>query len=260
MSGVAMIPKAPGQREGPPSAAEAPGVQSRIKDASLSHLVKMACLAGSKLAVRVASGENVGFLYIRGGSVVHAVTRISTGETAAIEILRWSGGTFKPSEREWSAEDTISCSAQTLLLRATEVRAEKEGSNVVARGDGSDWSGIRHMTPAPTEESVELAATPLHVAGHTLRREDYPLFLRMSRDGIVVESYGVTPGFADVAAYALRLSQLVGDELGLERLTSMEWTSKQGRCFIVLESDGNVVALEPHPGADTSSLRERLGL
>jgi hypothetical protein len=82
----------------------------------------------------------------------------------------------------------------------------------------------------------------------------------MSRDGIVVESYGVTPGFADVAAYALRLSQLVGDELGLERLTSMEWTSKQGRCFIVLESDGNVVALEPHPGADTSSLRERLGL
>jgi hypothetical protein len=222
--------------------------------------VKTACLAGSKLVVRVAAGENVGFLYIRGGSVVHAVTRTSSGETAAIEILRWSGGTFKPSERDWSTEDTISCSVQTLLLRATEVRGEKEAASVVARGDGSDWNGIRKTDPAPTGESVELAAAPLQVAGQTLRSEDYPLFLRMSRDGVVVESHGVTAGFSDVAAYALRLSQLVGDELGLERFTCMEWTSKQGRCFIVLENDGNVVALEPRPGADTSSLRERLGL
>lgn len=261
MRGVAMIPKAPGQREGAPSVAKAPGFQAKIKDASLSDLVQMECLAGSKLVVRVASGDNVGFLYFRGGSVVHAVTPTSSGEPAAIEMLGWSGGTFEPAEREWPTKDTISGSAQTLLLHAAQVRDEKEAKSVVARrGDGSDWRRIRKMDPAPVGESIELAVTPLHVAGHTLRNEDLQLYLRMNSDGAVLESQGGTPEFADIAAYALRLSQLVGDQLGLERFAAMECTFKQGRCFIVLQDDGDVVALEPRTAADSSSLRELLGL
>jgi hypothetical protein len=76
----------------------------------------------------------------------------------------------------------------------------------------------------------------------------------------VVDSHGSTQALADIVAYALQLSQLVGDQLGLERFAAMECTFKSGRCFVVLESDGEVVALEPNASADSGSLRELLGL
>jgi hypothetical protein len=112
----------------------------------------------------------------------------------------------------------------------------------------------------PMAESIELVVTPLQVAGHPVRTEDFQLFLRMNRDGVVVESHGSTSDLADIASYALRLSQLVGEQLGLERFSAMECVFKKGRCFIVLQEDGDVVALEPRPSADSSALREMLGL
>jgi hypothetical protein len=261
MGSSAMTTKAPGSREGPAIGSRALGFQARIKDASLSDLVQMECLAGSKLVVRVASGDQIGYLYFRGGSVVHAATRTSSGEVAAIEMLGWSGGTYEPAEREWPTKDTISCSGQTLLLRAAQVRDEKHAKSVVAlRADGSEWRRTRKVDPAPVLESIEVDVTPLQVVGHTLRSEDLQLYLRMNGDGTVIESHGSTPEFADIAAYALRLSQLVGDQLGLERFLAMECTFKQGRCFIVLEDDGNVVALEPRSASNSGSLRELLGL
>jgi hypothetical protein len=257
-----MIPNAPGQRESPPpSGAKALAHPGKLKDASVSEVVQSECLAGSKRVVRVASGDDVGFLYFRSGSVVHAVTPTSSGEIAAVEMLGWSGATFEPVDREWPKKETISCTVQTLLRRAAQVLDEKEArSIVVRRGDGGDPRRTSKMDPAPIEEGIELAVTPLHVAGHTFRNEDVQLFLRMNREGGVVESHGGTPEFADVAAYALRLSQLVGDQLGLDRFASMECTFEQGRCFIVLQEDGDIVALEPRSAVDSSSLRELLGL
>jgi hypothetical protein len=261
MRGISMIPKVPGPREVPASSAQASGFQARIKDVSLSDLVQMECLAGTKSVVRVTSGDKVGYLYFRAGSVVHAVTPNSSGEVAAMEVLGWSGGMFEPAEREWPTKDTILCSGQTLLLRAAQFRDEKESKSVVAlRTNGADRRRIGKMDPTPTVESMELAVTPLQVAGHTLRNEDFQLFVRMNRDGTVVESRGSTPEFADILAYALRLSELVGDQLGLERFVGMECAFKQGRCFIVVQDDGDVVALEPRPAVDSGSLRELFGL
>jgi hypothetical protein len=261
MRDMAMTSKAPGPREGPASVAQISGFQARIKDASLSDLVQMECLAGSKLVVRVTSGDRVGYLYFRGGSVVHAGTLTSSGEAAAMEMLGWNGGTFEPAERDWPVKDTISCSGQSLLLRAAQLRDEKESTSVIAlHAHGSDRRRTGKMDPTPVVESIELAVTPLHVAGHTLRNEDFQLFVRMNRDGTVVESRGSTPEFADIAAYAVQLSQLVGDQLGLERFAGMECAFKQGRCFVVLQDDGDVVALEPRPAVDSNSLRELFGL
>jgi hypothetical protein len=253
-----MVPKANGQREAPPSPALTPGFQAKIQDASLSDLVQMGCLAGSKLVVRVASGRDVGYLYFRGGAVVHAVTPGASGEMAVIEMLGWTGGTFEPEEREWPARDTISCSGQTLLLHAAHAQDEKDAkSGIALRADGKR---AQKMETMPMAESIELVVTPLQVAGHPVRTEDFQLFLRMNRDGVVVESHGSTSDLADIASYALRLSQLVGEQLGLERFSAMECVFKKGRCFIVLQEDGDVVALEPRPSADSSALREMLGL
>jgi Domain of unknown function (DUF4388) len=258
MRSISTTPRVPGQRDGSVIPTPTAGFQARIKDASLSDLVQLGCLAGSKLVVRVASGDDVGYLYFRGGSVVHALTPGSSGEAAVIEMLGWSGGTFEPGEGEWPAKETISCSGQTLLLHAAQAQDEKEAKSGVALR--ADASRTPKMDSTPMAESIELVVTPLQVDGHTLRSEDLQYFLRMSRDGTVVESRGSTSELADITAYAVRLSQLVGEQLGLDRFAAMECAFKHGRCFIVLQRDGDVVAFEPHASTDSSSLREMLGL
>ena len=253
-----MTQKPPVPGEGSANGTQTPGFQARIKGASLADLIQMECLAGSKLVVRVTSGSKVGHLYFRGGSVVHATTPTSSGEPAAMEMLSWNGGTFEPAEREW-AKDTISSNWQNLLLRAAQIRDERQSGSAL-RADGADRRATAKTDHAPLGESIEFDVTPLQVGGHTLRSEDFESFFRMNREGTVVDSHGSTQALADIVAYALQLSQLVGDQLGLERFAAMECTFKSGRCFVVLESDGEVVALEPNASADSGSLRELLGL
>jgi hypothetical protein len=170
-----------------------------------------------------------------------------------MEMLGWDEGTFEPAERDWPAKDTITCNWQSLLLRSAQARDERAAGHVVAlHADGRKSK----PPPLPIGESIEFDVTPIQVAGHTLRSEDFALFLRMNREGGVIANRGSTQEFADIAAYALRLAHLIGDGLGIERFVAMECTFKEGRCFIVLEDGGEVVALKPHPQTDATSLRE----
>ena len=253
-----MTSKAPAHRDGPTTNTRGSGFQARIKGANLADLVQMECLAGSKRVVRVTSGDQVGYLFFRTGHLVHALSRSLAGEAAALEMLGWDEGTFEPAERDWPARDTITCNWQSLLLRAAQARDEREASSVVAlHADGRPKT--RHSS-SPIAESIEFDVTPIKVAGHTLRSEDFELFLRMNRDGVVVASQGSSQDFADIAAYALRLAQLIGDGLGIEQFVAMECVFKEGRCFILLDEGGEVVALKPRAHTDASSLRELLKL
>jgi hypothetical protein len=258
MSGgsIGMPLKSPAQREGPAAAGRGSGFQAKIRGANLADLVQMECLSGSRRVVRVTSGDLVGYLFFRSGHLVHALARSLIGEAAAMEMLAWDEGTFDPAERDWPAKDTISCSWQGLLLRAAQARDEKEAGSVVALH--ADGRAKGKPPPLPIGESIEFDVTPIHVAGHSLRSEDFQLFLRMNRDGGVIASQGSTQEFADITSYALRLAQLIVDGLGVERFLAMECTFKEGRCFIVLEDNGEVVALKPLPQADAASLRELL--
>ncbi len=249
-----MSSKAPVHRDGPTSSVRGAGFQARIKGANLADLVQMECLAGSRRVVRVTSGEQVGYLFFRTGHLVHALARSLIGEAAAMEMLGWDEGTFDPAERDWPARDSITCNWQSLLLRAAQARDEKEAGSVVAlHADGRPKT---KPTPLPIGESIEFDVTPIKVAGHTLRSEDFQLYLRMNRDGAVIASQGSTQDFADIAAYALRLAQLIGDGLGIEQFVAMECTFKEGRCFILREDTGEVVALKPRANTDASSLRD----
>jgi hypothetical protein len=242
-----------------PSAASS-GFQAKLRSLSLADLVQMECLAGVRLVVRVTSGDNVGYLYFRGGSLVHAVTAVLSGEAAAMEMLSWSAGTFEPAERDWPPKDSISSSWQSLLLRAAHALDQNRTSSVVALRAGSSERRTKTKTERPSVgESIQVDVTPLQAAGHTLRREDFRFFLRMKHDGTVVAGDAGSADFADAVAYAVRLAQVIGDDLGLERFIALECTSKQGACFIVIEDEG-VVALEPHVSTDLVTLRDLFGL
>jgi hypothetical protein len=112
----------------------------------------------------------------------------------------------------------------------------------------------------PAIEAVEFQVTPLEVHGHVLRSEDFQMILRLGADGNVALNEGGTQDFADLVAYAARLTELIGAQLGAERFMAMECSFKAGRCFVVLEKNGDVLALRPRPDADVASLRSLLGL
>jgi hypothetical protein len=109
-------------------------------------------------------------------------------------------------------------------------------------------------------DSVEFEVTPIEIGGHILRSEDFHLVLRLSPSGTVVVSRGASEDFGDIVAYACRLSELIGMLLGVERFSAMECLFKTGRCFIVLQEDGEVVALRPQSTTDLKAVRELLGV
>jgi hypothetical protein len=220
----------------------------------------MECLACSHRAVRVTSGINVGYLYFRGGVVVHAAARSLTGEAAALDILAWSEGSFEAIDREWPAKETIACTWQSLLLRAAQRRDERSAQSVVAlraitRAARPEGASAMHVP-----ESVEFQATPLEVAGHVFRSEDFQVIVRLGADGTLALNRGGTQDFADMVAYACRLSELIGTQLGAEDFVAMECALKTGRCFVIVEPNGDVVALRPHPTSDCGAIRNLLGI
>jgi hypothetical protein len=244
------------------------GFQAKFKGASLADLVQMVCLSGSKAVVRVTSGSKVGHLFFRGGALVHASTPSLTGEPAAMEMLSWNWGTFEPADREWT-RDTISTSWQGLLMRAAQIDDEREAGSVVSLHtevherrtlSRPDTAPLEPPLEAVIEEEVQFEASPLDVAEHTLRAEDFALYIRMSPDGKVIASHGATQAFAGVIAFALRLGQLAGEQLGLEGFRAMECALRETAYFVVLEDGGGIVVLQPHASADADSVRALLGL
>ena len=58
-----------------PGAAAAVGCRAKLAGVSLWDLVQMECLSGRERVIRVSSGADVGYLFFRGGQIVHAVSR-----------------------------------------------------------------------------------------------------------------------------------------------------------------------------------------
>jgi predicted regulator of Ras-like GTPase activity (Roadblock/LC7/MglB family) len=84
--------------------------------------------------------------------------------------------------------------------------------------------------------------------------------VRIDQSGNVVSSKGDAGELSQVAAYAARLAELVGDGLGMQGLVSVEVTQQRSRTLIYKEKSGNTFALSAAPDADLSQVRERLGL
>ena len=255
---LAMTPKA-STDSGSPSETRS-GFQAQIKGASLGDLVQMECLAGSHRAVKVTSANNVGYLYFRGGAVVHAAARALVGEAAALEVLSWNDGSFEAVEREWPTKESVSCSWQSLLLRAAQARDERSVPSVVALR--SDPRTARPKAAAlPVPESVEFQATPIEIAGPRAPRRRLPGASCGSTPTGPSSPIEAAPRTSPTSSRTrCRLTELIGTHLGAERFMAMECSFKSGKCFIVLEANGDVVALRPHAASDSAALRNLLGL
>ncbi len=245
------------------------GFRANLHGASLADLVQMECLSGHERVIRVSSGNDVGYLFFRGGQIVHAVSRRGIGETAALEILRWNDGTFEPCSAGWPDRDSIGSNWQNLLILSAQHRDEARrdeasGHNLVA------FPGTRSGLPRPLSSAPPPVVAPAPVSsrseGSVSGDVSAPMLaqvraaVRIDQAGNVVSSKGDAGELSQIAAYAARLAELVGDGLGMQGLVSVEVTQHRSRTLIYKEKSGNTFALTAASDADLTQVRERLGL
>jgi hypothetical protein len=265
------MPLINGSEESPNTMRES-GFRASLHGASLADLVQMECLSGRERVIRISSGHEVGYLFFRAGQIVHAVSRRGIGETAALEILRWNDGTFEPCSAGWPDRDSIGSNWQNLLLLSAQHRDEAnrrdEAShhNLVAFPGSRSGAVPRPSSPPPP---VAVAAPPISSSrseASVSTEAAAPMLaqvraaVRIDPAGNVVSSKGDANELSQVAAYAARLAELVGDGLGMQGLLSVEVTQQHSRTLIYKEKSGNTFALSAAIDADLSQVRERLGL
>ena len=85
-------------------------------------------------------------------------------------------------------------------------------------------------------------------------------FVRLDREGNVIASRGDAEELSQMASYAARLSELIGEALGMTQFTALESTHAAGRHVIHLEPEGGVVALRAPLSADLSAIRKKFDL
>jgi hypothetical protein len=238
------------------------GFQAQIRGASLWDLVQIECLARKHRVVRVTTVGDVGYLYFDGGNIVHATTLELEGEAAAFEILRWSQGSFEACDRAWPPSPSITGSWQTLLLRAAQIEDEQGRGNVVplpskervADPEGPTSTPESHMTTKSPQ------GNPSNGNSGSWHAEDFETAVRLGASGEVLASRGEAEEFANIVAYTSRLAEILGDFMGLEGFRGLECTFKKGRCLLLKEGDGGILAVKPSPQADVSLIKDRIGL
>jgi hypothetical protein len=248
------------------------GFRANLHGASLSDLVQMECLSGRERVIRISSGGEVGYLFFRGGQIVHAVSRRCIGETAALEILRWNDGTFEPCSAGWPDRDSIGSNWQNLLLLAAQHKDEANHREEVSHDNLVAFPGTRSGTvprisspppplvaPAPPVSSSRSEASVSSDSPAPMLAQ-VRAAVRIDQAGNIVSAKGEAAELSQVASYAARLAELVGDGLGMQGLVSVEVVQHHSRTLIYKEKSGNTFALNAAIDADLSQVRERLGL
>jgi hypothetical protein len=254
----------------PPSSANAAseeGFSANLRGASLADLVQMECFGNSTLVVRVVSGDDEGYLYFHGGQIVHAMTSNALGETAALEMLGWNRGSFEACNAGWPSEFTITKPWQALLMSAATASDEARRKVVDFRRERAG-SGTTPKPPAPAATQPPASRPPpIRPATATSQSGMAPSStrgieraVRLEKDGRVISTRGDADELTAMTAYALKVSALVGDELGMGELRAVESIANGKRRLFYLEADGNLIGLETSTDVELGPLREKLGV
>lgn len=214
------------------------GFATTIDDASMADLVQMECLRGATRSIRVRAGGQKGLLYFEKGQLVHAAAGSLNGEAAALEILSWETGTVERSEAYFYDSPRIETSWQGLLMAAAQCRDER------ARGN-----------PEPKLSLASEVSEP-----KTAKEEKVGILraLRLNQAGELLQSEGEVSELAETAAYALRLIELIGDGLGLEKFMGFECVGAETVLLAYVDGE-SVVALESTAGTNLAAYRKRSG-
>jgi hypothetical protein len=98
-------------------------------------------------------------------------------------------------------------------------------------------------------------------AGLRAPSDEFPVAVRIASDGSILEDRGDAEELVGLAAYAVSVSEQIGNVLGLEGFVALEYPWEfGGRLIVCAAPDGSVIALRSRPQADLMALREQIGL
>ena len=232
------------------------GFVARIEGTDLGHFVQMECMAGATRILQVESHGRIGYLYLEDGHVVHALAEQRVGEAAVFEMLRWTVGTIGTCHRPASSHRSIQTSWQGLLLRAAHAHDEAARAGKVVPFPDVSYSATPPSAAPPHRPK---ATEGPGMSAPDEERRSFPTAVRLDARGHVLTSRGEVEELASTAAYAKRLTALIGEDLGLEGFIALESRSVQSRLVVFIDGD-DVVATAPEEGANLASLLTRLGL
>src|SRR4051794_16794378 len=108
------------------------GFRVSLEGATLPDFVQMECLAQSTRVFRITSGHRIGYLFFDKGQMIHALSGDHIGEPAALEILKWRGGSVEPCSVGWPDAPTIHSTWQNLLIMSAQARDESGRRTLVS--------------------------------------------------------------------------------------------------------------------------------
>lgn len=196
-----------------------PGFAAQFDSTSLWDLVQFECLRRGQRILRITSRGQVGFLYFRGGQIVHATSGRGAGEAAVREMLSWQAGTVEPWAGSWPDRESITVSWQSLLLGVAETAIGVEGAQTVAPGKAPPV--VPPPLPPPPAAEVETVV--------------------MARNGRVLRG-SPGSGLPEAAAYAAQMADLIGEFLGLEGFRTVEASFDRTHYLISRTTEGGLLA------------------
>jgi uncharacterized protein DUF4388 len=232
--------------DGPPSRPSG-GFRAHLQGVNLHDLIQVENLARSTGVFVILSGDQVGYLHMQNGELIHAEAEGLSGEAAALEILSWHEGEFRNCERLLAQIQTVNASLQALLLRlakesdearhgespllSTGTRRRDNGAIVGASRDGSKV--VTQRIPVPASRATRLSADGLSRAEVLLNDR-----------GELLDGRGhAYDEFASEVAYAARLSELIGQSLGAGDSRALEVHGKSNEVLIRWLPNDNVLGI-----------------
>jgi len=266
----------------------ASSAQSRPDRASLTDLIQLECLSGSREAVLVSSSGRQGHLFFEGGALVDARTEELAGDEAALEIVGWKTGTFGASDLPWPTRHTITLPWRELLMQAApgydqQDRARSErvvAMNTTLRSSAPDSpvssspspaaSGRRPSVPVrarqssgtlpvmrrpPTPPPPQPASAPASMAGAVggIKRA-----VRLDDEDAVIAMRGDAGDLTELAPALRRAVTQLGEVLGLRTFRSFECSFEGRQLMHYRDTAHSTITLEAAAGTNLEAVRSAL--
>ena len=219
-----------------------PGFTASMSGLNLFDFVQMECLAGARRAIRVTSGNKIGYLFFGEGNVTHALTPDASGEAAALQILKWRAGSLEQCALHPDEQARVWRPWQQLLLGAAQQQDENNRDNLVEFPRQKSSSAPPSQDPEAAPEFHLSEVTPdsgLPAAG----KDGVIGAVRLDPSGEIVAARGQSEELPGLAGYALRLVELVGNSLGLEQVKTLDARLARTRYAIKKGGNGSMVVV-----------------
>lgn len=92
------------------------------------------------------------------------------------------------------------------------------------------------------------------------RAADFEHSVHLDAQGNILAGNGKLEELASLAAYACRIVNLIGQQLGFGEVTGMEVTLANGVIMLHRDSQGEIVCVKPEPHLNLVQLRTQLNL